>query len=176
MSFDPRYAPPPVYVPESAPRRVRLGALLAGTPGFFLSFGTALFGFGAISAYVLFFGEGRGPTGAMGAAASVFAAIGLGVAAHAVLSSLKRWRLYARGTLAVGRVLSVEPSGTELNGRPVLLTRYAFEGPAGTVEGSSTHMTAPRVGAEVSVLYDPSDPDDSILPLPGAFPRPGGGA
>lgn len=176
MKHDPRYAPPPVYVPESAPRRVRLGALLAGTPGFFLSFGTALFAFGGISAYALFFGGGHGPTTAMGTAASLFAALGLGIAVHALLSTLKRWRLYSRGALAVGRVLSVEPSGTTINGRAVLLTRYEFEGPAGAVEGSSTHMTAPREGAEVSVLYDPSDPDDNVLPLPGAFPRPGGAA
>ena len=173
MAHDPRYAPPLVYVPELAPRQVRLRALFAGTTGFFLLFGSAFTTFGAVVAYAVFFTTGDGPK-AMAGAGLLFALIGVGIVVHGARGFLERRRLYVGGTLAVGRVTSVEPTGTRINNRPVLRTRYEFPGPNGPLEGSSTHMTAPSEGAEVSVLYDPANPEESILPLPGAFPRPGG--
>lgn len=172
-THDPRYAPPLVYVPEPVPRQVRLRALLAGTTGFFLLFGSALTTFGAVVAYAVFFTTGDGPK-TMAGAGLLLALIGVGIAVHGARGFLARRRLYVGGTLAVGRVLSVEPTGTRINDRPVLRTRYEFLGPSGAVEGSSTHMTAPSEGAEVSVLYDPANPDDSTLAIPGAFPRPRG--
>lgn len=167
------YAPPPVYVPAPTPRRLRLGSVVAGPTRFYLTFGAALAAFGSILTVAVLDPSARGDTGKMAIATTVCAAIGAAFVVAGVAGAWKRGRLYRSGTLAVGRVTSVEPTGTRIGNRQVLRTHYEFPGPDGPVEGSATHTHAPPVGAEVSVLFDPADPEKSILPLPGAFGFPG---
>lgn len=175
MSATP-YAPPPVYVPEPTPRKLRVRSVLAGPTRFYLAFGAALAAFGSILTVAVLDPSARGGTGKMAFATAVCAAIGAAFLVAGAAGAWRRGRLYRSGRLAVGRVTSVELTGTRINSRQLLRTRYEFPGPDGPVDGSATHTQAPPVGAEVSVLFDPADPEKSILPLPGAFGQPGGGA
>lgn len=99
----------------------------------------------------------------------LFAAIGTGVLVATARGVLRRRRLYVWGTPTTGRVLSVGPSGITVNNRELLRIRYEFVGPGGPAQGTMTNPTAPPEGAEVTVLYDPSDPTRNVLPVPGSF-------
>lgn len=169
-------SPPLVHVPEPPPRQVRLGTLLAGTTGVFLVFGALFAGSGSIAAVAVLLGVADGPAATAALVSVLCAVVGAVLLVVAVPTLQERRRLYAAGTYAVGRVTSVEPTSIRINNRPVLRTRYEFAGPSGPVEGSVTHTKAPPVGAQVSVLFDPANPNVSLLPLPGAFGRPSGGA
>jgi hypothetical protein len=99
-----------------------------------------------------------------------FALVGTGLLAGGLRGVLKRRWLYRWGTPTTGRVVSVGDSDVSVNGRRLLKIVYTFNGTMGPVEGSMINATAPAQGAEVSVLFDPNDPGENILPLPGSFP------
>ncbi|HEV8269343.1 MAG TPA: DUF3592 domain-containing protein [Thermoanaerobaculia bacterium] len=99
----------------------------------------------------------------------LFAAIGTGVVVFTIRGILKRRRLYVWGQTTTGRVVTVSDSGTRVNGRMLLRIRYQFNGPMGPLEGTFDNYEAPPEGTEVTVLFDPNDPDRNVLPLPGSF-------
>ena len=166
---------PAVYVPAGTPRPVRLASLFSGTTGFFVIFGTIFGGIGGFLT-LIFAAAMTGKEKMVALFPALFLAIGLAF----LIPGLKRLSLtrslYRDGTYALGKVTSVSETSTRLNNQTVLEIHYVFAGPYGEVEGKTTHVKAPPVGADVSVLYDPSDPARNVLPLPGAFKKPGGAA
>ncbi|KAA0251697.1 hypothetical protein FBQ97_13310 [Acidobacteria bacterium ACD] len=166
---------PAVFVPAGTPRPVRFGALFAGTPGFFVIFGSIFAGVGGFMTLIFAAAmEGKEKLAALFPA--LFLAIGLAFLIPGLKKIALRRELYRNGTFALGKVTSVEETNTTLNEQTVLDIHYVFAGPYGEVQGKTSHVKAPPVGADVSVLYDPTDPSRSVLPLPGTFPKPGGAA
>jgi hypothetical protein len=67
-------------------------------------------------------------------------------------------------SFAQGRVTAVESTNVEINETPVYLNRYRFEVDGKSFAGASrSEGSVYRVGQEVSVEYDASDPENSRL-------------
>lgn len=166
---------PVVHVPAGTPRAVRIGPLFAGTPGFFVLFGGIFTGVGGFLT-LIFAAAMTGKEKLVALFPALFLAIGLAFLIPGVKRISLRRELYRNGTYALGKVTSVAETNTRLNEQTVLDIHYVFAGPYGQVEGKTSHVKAPPVGSDVAVLYDPREPSRNILPLPGAFAKPGGAA
>jgi hypothetical protein len=92
-----------------------------------------------------------------------FAAVGAVILLFGVLKLLARRRLYVHGQAVLAQVQSVHATNTRINGRPLMRVEYSYEGSLGPCQGSDSLATPPAAGARVWVLFDPAQPERSVI-------------
>lgn len=98
--------------------------------------------------------------------------IGLGFVRSGLISGLRARRLLSEGQLALGTLMSDEPTNAQVNNQPVRRLRFEFTAADGQTYSvfATTHLAAELMDdAQERLVYDPRHPGDATLidELPG---------
>lgn len=92
-----------------------------------------------------------------------FGLVGSTMFAIGLRRALRMREIYVHGRLVRARVTAVSPSKMSVNDTEVMWIDYAFDAPTGRMSGRTRSVTPPQLGDAIWVVYDPYEPERSIV-------------